>query len=93
MIYNKSKGKLTASHDHTYHTPHIQYEHMIGSILLHFTTKQEGMVMINLSKGERLSWWGSIRIIYLLPMNCKENKILLDLFLDDKKIYDVAIMM
>ena len=64
--------KLTASHDLTYHTPHVQYEHMIHSSMLHSTTKQEGVVRINLSKGECPSWWGSIRTIYLLPTTCKK---------------------
>ena len=72
MLYYKGKRKLTASHDLTYHTPHVQYEHMIHSSILHSTTKQEGVVRINLSKGECPSWWGSIRTIYLLPTTCNK---------------------
>ena len=67
--------KLTASHDLTYHTLHVQYKHMIHSSMLHSTTKQEGVVRINLSKGECPSWWGSIRTIYLSPTTCKKLKL------------------
>ena len=73
-LYNTSiYSELTALHDLTYHTPHVQYEHMIHSIVLHSTTKQEGVVMVNLSEGECPHWWGSIRTIYLLPTTCKKT--------------------